>query len=465
MIHPSVIFLGLVIAAALPPAVADDISWNAPHAANPIVPGYFADASFLQADGKLYIYATLDPWGAETLGCWESVDGKNWTYRKLNWPTKTLCTGPTSMSAMVWAASVVKATDNKYHMFVSVGSEVWTGVAEHPLGPWKNALGDKPLIPSTWNKEFHMIDAEAFIDRDGRTYLYWGSGWNWKNGHCFVVPLNDNLTAFAASAKDVTTPHYFEGPFMVRDNDHYFLTYSNGNTTADSYKIYYAIGSSALGPFNEPENPLLLTTDRAKNILSPGHHAVLSKNGHRYIIYHRHSIPYNPDEVHRQLCIDDLIISKEGLLSAVQPTHKGVDWTQGRLTSSPAYSNVAFTSSSQRSETNGPARVSDDNYATLWKPEVKPGPHWIMADLQRKRLIGSQQLRPEYPWKPYTFKVETSDDGTTWKTLVDYTERPATGSPIDIPTKQSCRYVRLMFTRATDAASIGLFEWLFLESQ
>jgi beta-xylosidase len=55
-----------------------------PRAGNPILPGYFADPSVVQVDGIVYIYATIDPWGGETLACWESKDWKNWTYRELN---------------------------------------------------------------------------------------------------------------------------------------------------------------------------------------------------------------------------------------------------------------------------------------------------------------------------------------------------------------------------------------------
>ena len=156
----------------------------APGAANPVLSGYFADPSLVSYRGKYYLYATLDPWGGDTLGCWESEDFARWTYRALNWPTKTACTSPTSQGAKVWAPSVVRAADGRFFMYVSVGSEVWAGVADHPLGPWQNALGDRPLIPGNFRPDFHMIDAEAVLDDDGSAYLYWGSGWDWKNGRC-----------------------------------------------------------------------------------------------------------------------------------------------------------------------------------------------------------------------------------------------------------------------------------------
>ena len=76
---------GLNLTAAAPPG-------RQPHLANPILPGYYADPSLVQFNGHVYIYATIDPWGGATLGCWESTDFKNWTYQNLNWPTKAACT-------------------------------------------------------------------------------------------------------------------------------------------------------------------------------------------------------------------------------------------------------------------------------------------------------------------------------------------------------------------------------------
>ena len=43
---------------------------------NPIIPGYFADPSVVEFEGKFYMYVTADPWGTEFLSCWESDDFK-----------------------------------------------------------------------------------------------------------------------------------------------------------------------------------------------------------------------------------------------------------------------------------------------------------------------------------------------------------------------------------------------------
>ena len=168
--------VGLVVAGAVAGRAGP------PAAGNPVLPGYYADPSLVQHEGTFFLYATLDPWGGNTLGCWESTDFTHWTYRVLNWPTKQACKSPTSGGSAVWAPSVVRGPDGKFHMYISVGNEVWAGVADHPLGPWRDANGGKPLIPREYRPGYHMIDAEGFVDDDGTAWLYWGSGHGWKNG-------------------------------------------------------------------------------------------------------------------------------------------------------------------------------------------------------------------------------------------------------------------------------------------
>jgi beta-xylosidase len=412
-----------------------------PHAGNPILPGYYADPSLVQFDGKFYIYATLDPWGDKTLGCWESADFKNWTYRVLNWPTKAACNSPTSGGAAVWAPSVVRAKNGKFYMYVSVGNEVWAGVAEHPLGPWQNALGDRPLIHGKFKPGFHMIDAEAFVDDDGTGWLYWGSGWNWTNGKCWAVKLKSDMVSFDGEVHDVTPTNYFEGPIMVKRGGRYFLMNSTGITIKDNYQVHYAVGDNPLGPFVEPKNSPILVTDKAKNVISPGHHTVFRHDGKDYILYHRHSIPFDPKFVGRQVCVDELKFTADGLIEKVVPTHEGPALVRGRKTGLPATASAS----------SGEARFAvDDNYATRWT--AKGG--WLQLDLGAVKTFARQEIRFEYAWKRYQFTVEISDDAQQWKKLAEQT---ATGSPVAIEQQDSARYLRL-----TTSENISIWEWVVL---
>ncbi len=423
--------------------------------ANPILPGYFADPSIVSTGGSHFIYATLDPWGGDRLGCWESTDFKNWTFHTLNWPTKSACTSPDSTDAMVWAPSVVKAADGKFRMYVSVGSEVWVGVADEPLGPWKDANGGKPLIPGKYKPGFHMIDAEAFIDADGQAYLYWGSGLNWVNGKCWAVKLKPDMVTFDGKVMDVTPKNYFEGPVMVRHGGKYYLTYSNGKTIEDNYQVHYAIGDGPLGPFTEASNSPILVTDKSKNIISPGHHAIFEKDGRHFILYHRHSIPFRPEFIGRQVCVDEMKFSADGLIEKVIPTHEGPPWMARE--SSPK---LHLTASGQRDAAAAAAGAADNNHATLWAAAKGAKEAWLQAELGGEpRKFTRNILRFEYAWKNYAFQLQTSDDGQNWQTISDHVSSPATGSPVIVNAAAEARFLRLIFPEIQPKEEPGIFEW------
>jgi arabinoxylan arabinofuranohydrolase len=455
MTPPRALFLFTLAAVALTRTAAAD-AWDVPHAANPILPGYYADPSLVQHEGKYYLYATLDPWGGRTLGCWESPDFRHWTYRALNWPTKEACTSPTSKGAMVWAPSVIRTPKGKFFMYVSVGNEVWVGSANHPLGPWTDAHGGKPLIPETYRPGYHMIDAEVFVDDDGSTWLYWGSGWGWKNGRCFAVKLKPDLVTFDGEPADVTPANYFEGPFMFKHGGRYYLTYSQGVTIADTYQVHYAVGDSPLGPFTEAANSPILVTDHAKNVVSPGHHAIFSHDGRSYILYHRHSVPYEKGQAYRQTCVDELSFTADGLIEKVVPSHTGPALVQGRDATRLAATAMA---SSEVAPQHRAVRVLDDNHATRWAPAADTQGGWLQLDLGRAQSVGRVTVRFEYAWKPYRFVLEASNDGQAWTTLADHRTTPFTGSPFVLTPADSLRYLRLVFPADAKAGEMSVWEF------
>lgn len=421
-----------------------------PHMGNPILPGYYADPSLVQLAGTNYIYATLDPWGDQTLGCWESADFKNWTYRLLNWPTKAACKSPTSGGANVWAPSVVRAASGKFFMYVSVGNEVWVGTAEHPLGPWRDANGGRPLVPKNFRPGYHMIDAEGFVDDDGTGWLYWGSGHGWKNGKCWVVRLKPDMVTFDGEVRDVTPPHYFEGPIMVKRHGCYFLMNSTGVTIKDTYQVHYAVGDNPLGPFTEPADSAILVTDKARNIVSPGHHTIFQRDGKDYILYHRHSIPFDEKFVARQLCVDELKFTADRRIEKIVSTHEGPALVRGRQ------AGLAVTASAS----SGEARFAvDDNYATRWSPVRDVKGAWLQLDLGAAQKFSRQELRFEYAWKPYRFALEISDDGQQWRKLADHTEKSVTGSPVILDQPATARYLRLQFPADIPGRDVSVFEW------
>jgi arabinoxylan arabinofuranohydrolase len=431
-------------------------SWEKPHNGNPFLPGYYADATVLQTQGETYIFATEDPWGGNDLGCWKSTDFTVWKLCTLNWPTKQAAASPTANSNKVWAPSVIRATNGRFYMYVSIGSEVWVGTADTPLGPWRNALGTKPLIPATFNRGYNMIDAEVFQDTDGAAYLYWGSGLHWVNGHCFAVRLKPDMISFDGEPKDVTPPNYFEGPFMYKHAGRYYLMYSHGKATDSTYQVRYAIGDTPFGPFREGRNSPLLSTDEAQQILGPGHHAIFDHDGKTYIVYHRHSLPYDAKIVRRQLCMEELQFDADGEMHRVTPTQTGPALLQVALrTRGSLVADV--TASSSLDAVHTASAATDDNYATRWLANADDHTPWLQLDLGTIKHPHRTEIRFEYPEKIYAFRLQASIDGKTWKDAITGIAHES-GSPVVIEHLPQCRYLRMSFP-GLNAEPVSVFEW------
>jgi len=289
---------------------------------NPIIDGYFADPCIVKEGDTFFIYATIDPWGGEELAVFSTKDFLTFEQYHLNWPTKTACTSEGSNTSMVWAPSVRKASNGKYYMYVSVGSEIWAGVSESPLGPWKNAKEDNsPLVAAADFPKVHNIDADCFIDDDGEAYLYWGSGFHWINGICMAAKLNPDMVSFQEEPIDVTPADYFEAPYMIKRFGKYYLMYSSGKAIDATYKVGYAVGNSPFGPFETGVNSPILATSVDGTTYGPGHNSVFSEGGQDYILYHR-IFPQDAEYVLRQLCVDSLNFDVDQNIITIEP--KGV---------------------------------------------------------------------------------------------------------------------------------------------
>ena len=316
-INYSVFVLILLVACAIPKKKS--ASGEKTIITNPLMEGYFADPCIVKEGDTFYIYATIDPWGGDELAVFSTKDFKNFTRHHLNWPTKLACTSSSSSSSMVWAPSVRQAPNGKYYMYVSVGSEIWVGVSNSPVGPWKNAKDDNcPLVAAPSFPNVHNIDADCFIDDDGQAFLYWGSGFNWVNGICMAVKLKPNMVSFDGEPKDVTPDHYFEAPHMIKRLGKYYLMFSEGKAIDATYKIGYAVGDSPMGPFTAGMNSPILESTADSITLGPGHHTVFRENGQDYILYHR-IFPQKKEYVLRQLCLDSLNYDLDKNIKKVMP--------------------------------------------------------------------------------------------------------------------------------------------------
>jgi len=320
-------------------------------AKNPIVPGWYADPEIRIFDHRYWIYPTLSAvsgkpdrpphftpaqlaarkqhmvhpsYAAQTyFDAFSSPDLVHWTKH-----AHVLDVANVKWAAYaVWAPSAIEV-GGKYYLFFGANDiqndrqvgGIGLAVSDRPGGPFKDALGH-PLIGAFHNGA-QPIDPFVFRDDDGQIYLFYG-GW----GHCNVVRLSPDLRRVerfpdGTTWKEITPPGYVEGSFMIKRHGIYYLMWSEGDWTGPNYRVAYAMGKSATGPFT-PKGVILSQDFRIAR--GAGHHSVVNVPGTDdwYIVYHRRPLG-DDDGDHRQLAIDRMIFNADGTIRPVVMTDTGV---------------------------------------------------------------------------------------------------------------------------------------------
>lgn len=274
---------------------------------NPIFPGWYADPELHFFEGRYWIYPTysaayedqtfFEAWSSPDLISWQN-EGRILDFADVPWST----------NRAAWAPSITYR-NGLYYFYFSAGDGAGIGVATSasPAGPFKDALGE-PLI-----KEYHHgaqpIDAHAFLDDDGRAYLYYG-GWR----HAVVVELAENMIQTVGPFHEITPENYVEGPFMVKRHGIYYFMWSEGSWGDASYSVSYGRSESPLGPFVRKAK--ILESDPAIGN-SAGHHSVLELPGDEWVMaYHRRPITETARD-HRVVCLDRMVFEPDGSIRPV----------------------------------------------------------------------------------------------------------------------------------------------------
>lgn len=318
-------------------------------AANPVVPGWYADPELHLFAGRYWLYPTLSvedrpdrppvlsaaqqamrarpdirpAFLTQThLDAFSTRDLVHWVRH-----THILDTGTVGWAAYaLWAPSVI-AANGRYYLFFGANDVhpgelggIGVAVSDHPQGPFRDAIG-KPLIGEIHHGA-QPIDPFVFRDDDGRLYLFYG-GW----GHLNVVRLSADLSRIepfddGTTFREITPPGYVEGSFLLKRRGIYYLMWSEGGWTGPDYRVAYAMGPTALGPF-QPKGVILAQDFRIAR--GAGHHSVLNIPGtdEWVIAYHRRPLSETAGD-HRQLALEKLFFNPDGTIRPVTMTNEGV---------------------------------------------------------------------------------------------------------------------------------------------
>ncbi len=285
---------------------------------NPVIRHMFtADPAALVYNDTFYIYTGHD----EQL---PGVDGflmKDWhvfsSTNMIDWEDH----GPVlSIEDFSWAKQDAWAGEcvynkGKFWWYVPMSHKTigWfsiaVAVADHPTGPFVDALGHALITDNTANSVELNIDPTVFVDDDGQVYLYWGS---W--GECRMVKLKDNMIELDGPVTTVTGLRGFhEAAYLHKRDDIYYLSYAAGYPSTTEY----ATSESPEGPW--------VYRGRINNRVSSStnHHSIVEYKGKWYFVYHNAGLLGGGD-YRRSVCIDTMHYNDDGTINTIIQTTKGI---------------------------------------------------------------------------------------------------------------------------------------------
>ncbi len=310
---------------------------EAARSGNPIFEGWYADPEGIVFGDEYWIYPTFSAAYENQLhfDAFSSKDLVKWEKHERILDTSQISWAKQAM----WAPAAIEK-EGKYYFFFAANDiqrpgrdsydpnnpinhtgGIGVAVADSPGGPFVDHLG-KPLL-SDFHNDAQPIDQFVFKDTDGTYYMFYG-GWS----HCNLGILNEDFTGFTPWEdgelfKEITPEGYVEGPFMFLRKGKYYLMWSEGGWTNDSYKVAYAIADKATGPYNRIGTILESDPDIATGA---GHNSVINTPGTDdwYMVYHRRPIP-NEGRDHRVTCLDVMEFNEDGTIKPIKMTFEGVE--------------------------------------------------------------------------------------------------------------------------------------------
>ena len=310
---------------------------SAAFAANPLTTAFYsADAAALVHNDSLFIFAGHDEQGPQ--------GNNNKAFIMNDW--HVLVTDDMehyhdygavlSVKTFKWAnasafAGHCEYRNGKFYWYVAIhhgtirenGSEgfaIGVAVADHPSGPWKDAIGHALVTDNTPNDVKLNIDPAIFYDGDD-IWMYWGS---WNAGR--RVKLKENMIELASTPEDIKIKDFFEAPWMHKFRGNYYFSYAAGYPSTTNYSMAPTIN----GPWTQKG----VINDKMENS-ETNHQAIFKYLGHWYFMYHGANSP-GGWTYRRSVNIDYLYYDRDGNIQKVKRTN-GVDPVNNALLDEGGY--------------------------------------------------------------------------------------------------------------------------------
>jgi beta-xylosidase len=303
---------------------------------NPVAGGYFADPFVMRLGDAWFAYGTGPDGGAGAAGrglafeVRRSTDFVHWEPLGHALRTPDLPPPDDPSDHREWWAPEVIALEGRLYLYYSTGIEdrdhrIRVAVGDEPQGPFEDLGVD--LTPH----ERFAIDPHPFVDEDGAAYLFYAR--DLLEGERVGTSIAaDRLVSPARLAGDPTPVlppsadwqlfrrrreiygavydwHTLEGPFVRRRLGRYWLLFSGGAWTGDTYAVSWAVADHPLGPWTAAPAGDAQLLRSVPGLVGPGHCSIVDgPDGSDWLAYHA----WDPGLIARRMCLDRIEWTPDG---------------------------------------------------------------------------------------------------------------------------------------------------------
>lgn len=290
-------------------------------AQNPLIPHvYAADPSahvWPNDSNTLWLYTSHDEAGTNhyaTMASYHVFSTKD----MVNWTDHGRVL---SVDDVDWAISHAWAIDavywkGKYYLVYCMkekkSSLFKTGLAisDVPQGPFKNIGFIKGM-------DIEGQDPALFLDK-GKPYLFWGLG-----GKCYASELSNDLLSLKKETFVELTDQLlevFEGPWVHKYNNRYYLSYPALIKGAWPEDMRYAVSDNVLGPYNYQGVYIPQFNQQSET----NHGSIVEFKGNWLAFYHAAWLS-NGNNCTRNIMADYLFYNSDGTIKPITPTKEGIN--------------------------------------------------------------------------------------------------------------------------------------------
>jgi arabinoxylan arabinofuranohydrolase len=319
------LFPFLALAAMAAPALSQD----AAPGSNPIIRDKFTADPAPMVDGeRLYLNVGHDEAQRDEMFnmkewlVYSTTDMRHWTdhgpimkMSDFKWAKKD-----------AWAAQAIRK-NGRYWFYAAVehdqthpGKAIAVAVSDKPTGPFVDAKGSALITNQMTPKGTHSwedIDPTVFTDDDGTTWIAWG------NRQAYIAKLKSNMIELDGPIREITPPHFEEGPWLHKRGKFYYLTYASlDRATHRDERISYATATSLDGPWTYRGE--LTGSGKYSFTIHPG---IAQYKGDWYIFLHNASLAIgdlNGAIGRRAVTVERLEYNPDGTLKPVAQTEAGI---------------------------------------------------------------------------------------------------------------------------------------------